>query len=92
MSKKYYTIFTKKEYNFALVNTLRNSQYFSMDSLMDICVTDYPQRKNRFELLYCLLSLSNNNRVFTKFFVSELETVESLSGVFKSANWLEREA
>lgn len=59
---------------------------------MDICVTDYPQRERRFEMLYNLLSLTNNSRFFTKFFVSELDSVDSLSEVFKSANWLEREA
>ncbi len=59
---------------------------------MDICVTDYPQRENRFELLYCFLSNTSNTRFFVKSFVNELGSVSSLCSIFNSANWLEREA
>lgn len=92
VSRNYFTMVLKNEYNLLFATTLKQLQVFSIRSLMDICVTDYPQRNVRFEMLYCYLSLHNNLRVFSKFFVSELDFVQSLCQVFRSANWLEREA
>jgi NADH-quinone oxidoreductase subunit C len=92
VSRRYFTMITKPEYNLRLISLLKSSLVYKVNSLMDICITDYPQRANRFELLYCLLSLTNNVRFFTKFFVSELDSVDSISSIFQSANWLEREA
>lgn len=92
VSRNYFTMVVQKEHNLLFANILKQLQIFSIRSLMDICVTDYPQRPIRFEMLYCYLSLHSNFRVFSKFFVSEVDFVHSLCQVFRSANWLEREA
>ncbi len=92
VSRKYFTLITKVEYLVELAKIFKNSQLFNAKFLMDICVTDYPQRVNRFEVLHCFLSSASNTRFFVKSFVGELGAVASLCEVFQSANWLEREA
>ena len=63
----------------------------SFDVLVDICAVDYPDRKNRFEIVYQLLSISLNLRMKLKLQVKEDEPVESLSNIYPCANWYERE-
>jgi len=60
--------------------------------LVDICGVDYPDRDERFEVVYNLLSLSHNSRVRVKVEVAEDVPVPSVTGVFSCANWWEREA
>lgn len=65
-----------------------NTQY---KSISDICAVDYPTKKNRFEIVYNLLSIQFNNRLRIKVQVNELQSVESITQIFKGANWFERE-
>ena len=60
--------------------------------LMDLCGVDYPEREKRFEVVYNLLSLTHNMRVRVKVEADEETPVPSVSGVFSSATWWEREA
>jgi NADH-quinone oxidoreductase subunit C len=60
--------------------------------LMDVCGADYPQREQRFEVVYNLLSLKHNQRVRVKALTDEATPVPSVVSVFSSANWFEREA
>ncbi len=60
--------------------------------LMDLCGVDYPEREKRFEVVYNLLSLTHNMRVRVKVETDEETPVPSVSGVFSSATWWEREA
>ncbi len=60
--------------------------------LMDLCGVDYPERKKRFDVVYNLLSLTHNMRVRVKVETDEETPVPSVSGVFSSATWWEREA
>jgi NADH:ubiquinone oxidoreductase subunit C len=60
-------------------------------SLIDICVSDFPEKKNRFFLGYSLLSLCYNNRMVVLINNSELNGVFSISSLYNSANWAERE-
>ena len=66
------------------------------DMLMDLCGVDYPERVasggKRFEVVYGLFSTRRFNRLRIKVQVNEGETVPSAVGVFKNANWYEREA
>lgn len=71
--------FFKMNYNFKLVQ------------LLDIWCVDYPGKKYRFEINYLLLSLKYNFRIIFRTSVMENEVVESITNIFKSANWLERE-
>jgi len=59
--------------------------------LMELCGVDYPERENRFEVVYCLLSLSRNIRLKIRVAANERVPVPSVAGVFSSAGWWERE-
>jgi NADH-quinone oxidoreductase subunit C len=59
--------------------------------LMELCGVDYPERENRFEVVYCLLSLSRNIRLKIRVSTNERIPVPSVAGVFSSAGWWERE-
>ena len=65
-----------------------NSQYTILTS---IAATDFLDRFNRFEISYELLSLTLNNRLRIKLLVSETSAVESISPLYNSAKWWERE-
>ena len=58
---------------------------------MDICGVDYPERPQRFEVVYNLLSLVHNNRVTVKVMLDDNSSIPSVSKVFSSADWWERE-
>jgi len=64
---------------------------FSFKVLTDLTAVDYPEREQRFEIIYNLLSLKNNSRVIIKTHVSEDEHLASISGIFSGAVWYERE-
>jgi len=59
---------------------------------MDVTAADYPEREERFEVVYNLLSLSHNMRVRVKVMTDEETPVPSIVEVYSSANWFEREA
>ena len=59
--------------------------------LIDITAVDYPDRDKRFDIVYLLLSLENNLRIVINIDVDEKAAVPSLTKIFPSANWMERE-
>ena len=59
--------------------------------LMDVCGVDFPEREQRFEIVYNLLSLTHNLRIRIKIRCDENASVPTVTGVFSSANWWERE-
>ena len=71
---------------------LRDDVNCRFQQLMDVCGVDYPEREKRFEVVYNLLSLTHNMRVRVKVETDEETPVPSVSGVFSSATWWEREA
>ncbi len=62
-----------------------------MTSLVDITAVDHPERLERFDVVYHLLSMYTNGRVRVKTTVSDSAMVPSLIGVYPAANWFERE-
>jgi NADH-quinone oxidoreductase subunit C len=61
--------------------------------LLDLTCVDYPGRKDRFEMVYHFFSLSNNLRLRVKTRLPDKDpSIDSLTSVWKNANWLEREA
>jgi NADH-quinone oxidoreductase subunit C len=74
-----------------LIAKLRGDPKLKFEQLVDVCGCDYPDRPKRFEVVYHLLSLTNNRRVRIKVQVAEGEAVPSLTPVFESADWYERE-
>ena len=71
---------------------LRNVGNCQFKILIDICGVDYPQRNPRFEVVYNLLSLTQNQRIRIKLLVDEEISVPTATGVYSSAGWFEREA
>ena len=59
--------------------------------LIDITAVDYPEETQRFKIVYLFLSHEFNQRIIISFFISENEVVDSLTSIFPSANWMERE-
>ncbi len=70
---------------------LRDNVICQFTQLIDICGVDYPERAERFEVVYHLLSMKKNTRVRLKVPASEDTPVASLTGVFPCADWFERE-
>jgi NADH-quinone oxidoreductase subunit C len=58
---------------------------------MEIAGVDYPQREERFEVVYHLLSLTKNHRVRVRVSTDEATSVPSVTGLWPVAGWLERE-
>ena len=59
--------------------------------LVDVCGVDWPAREQRFDVVYHLLSMKHNQRVRVKVATDEETAVASVTGVFSSAGWFERE-
>ena len=70
---------------------LRDDGACRFTQLVDVTAADYPSRPERFEVVYNMLSISNNTRVRVKLSASEETLVPSATAVFRSANWFERE-
>jgi len=70
---------------------LRDDARMLFKQLVDLCGVDYPDRIERFEVIYNLLSLKLNRRIRVKVATDENQPVPSVTGVFSSANWYERE-
>ena len=64
---------------------------FAYQQLMEIAGVDYPDRAERFEVVYCLLSLTKNHRVRVHVTTDEATPVPSVTGLWPVAGWLERE-
>ena len=70
---------------------LRDDPRLLFKQLVDLCGVDYPDRPERFEVVYNLLSLKHNRRIRVKVTTDENEPVPSVTSVFSAANWYERE-
>jgi NADH-quinone oxidoreductase subunit C len=71
---------------------LRDDPACKFSVLIDICGVDYPERPERFEVVYHLLSPTQNMRVRIKLMADERSSVPSVCEVYPAANWFEREA
>jgi NADH-quinone oxidoreductase subunit C len=70
---------------------LREAPEASFDMCSDVTATDWPPRAERFDLIYCLYSTRHRHRIRVKAKVAETGPVSTVTGVWPSANWLERE-
>ena len=71
---------------------LRDDVNCQFKMLMELCGVDYPEREDRFDVVYCLLSLTLNQRVKVKIQTNTSSAVPSVANVYSAANWWEREA
>ena len=70
---------------------LKTNKECKFKQLVDITAVDYPQSEKRFKIVYLLLSHENNLRIVINIKIDEKETVPSITKIFPSANWMERE-
>ena len=70
---------------------LRDTPGLEYQQLMEIAGVDYPERAERFDVNYCLLSLTLNRRIIVKVRTDETSPVPSVTGLWPVAGWLERE-
>jgi len=84
------TLITDRDNILAVLTALK--ERFGFQQLLDLCGVDFPDRAERFEVVYHLLSLTRNARVRVKLTTDEVQPVPSATGVFPCADWFEREA
>ena len=70
---------------------LKNNLSTKFKQLVDITAVDYPDETQRFKLTYLLLSHEYNKRIVLSYLINENEVIPSITGIFPSANWMERE-
>ena len=80
-------VFAKAESITRVLAFLRDDVNCRFKQLVDVCGVDYPERTPRFDVVYNLLSLINNNRIRVKVETDEATPVPTATGVFSSANW-----
>lgn len=74
-----------------VIQFLKEDSNFEYQILLDICGADYPSNDKRFEVVYHLLSVTKNSRLRIIVGVNENEFVPSVTSLFMSAGWYERE-
>lgn len=74
-----------------LMQALRDDPRFAFEQIMDICGVDWPERAQRFDVVYNLLSVSRNQRIRVVVATDETTPVPSLRGVWPVVTWWERE-
>ena len=75
----------------AVMTALRDTPGLAYQQLMEIAGVDYPDRAERFEVVYCLLSLTRNHRIRVHLRTDEEQPVPSVTSIWPVAGWLERE-
>ena len=85
------TITVARERIGEVLTKLRDDLDCQFEILIDICGVDYPARKNRFDVVYHLLSPTLNERIRLRAHADEATQVPSIIDVFPGADWFERE-
>jgi len=74
-----------------VVQFLKSNEKSKFRQLIDIAGVDYPEEEKRFQLVYLFLSHENNNRIKISIRFEIDQTISSITKIFPSANWMERE-
>ena len=70
---------------------LKTNSTTKFRQLIEITAVDYPEKEQRFRMIYLLLSHENNSRILIDYYLNENKIVPSITNIFPSANWMERE-
>ena len=70
---------------------LKTNTLTKFRQLIEVTAVDYPEKEQRFRMVYLLLSHENNSRILIDYFIKENKIVPSITNIFPSANWMERE-
>jgi NADH-quinone oxidoreductase subunit C len=87
----YLAIETEIEEIVKVILFLKTNEKCKFRQLTDITAVDYPRKEKRFKLVYLLLSHENNHRLIINSNIKEKTIVPSITKIFPSANWMERE-
>ena len=74
-----------------VISFLKTNNETKFRQLIEITAVDYPENENRFKMVYLLLSHEYNQRIIIDYSIKENEVISSLTSIFPSANWMERE-
>ena len=74
-----------------VIQFLKSNESCKFKQLIDIAGVDYPEKEKRFELIYLFLSHENNVRIKLLIRFEINQTINSITKIFSSANWMERE-
>ena len=70
---------------------VKTNKFTKFRQLIDLTVVDYPESNQRFKIVYLFLSHEFNQRMVLNYFINENEVIPSITSIFPSANWMERE-
>ena len=82
---------TESKYLMDVSLFIKNSRNTKFRQLIDVTAVDYPEKTQRFKMVYLFLSHEFNFRIILSYFINENEVISSLTSIFPSANWMERE-
>jgi len=85
-----YLIIDKEDLN-EVTLFLKANKDTKFRQLIDITAVDYPENSKRFKMVYLFLSHEFNQRILISYLINENEVIPSLTKIFPSANWMERE-
>lgn len=85
------TLLVQRDAIVDVLRALRDTPGLEYQQLMEIAGVDYPERPERFEVVYHLLSLTMNRRIRVKLSTDEATAVPSVTSLWPVAGWLERE-
>ncbi len=86
------TLEAQRDQIVSVLTLLRDGADFRFQQLIDLCGADYPDRAERFDVVYHLLSLTQNLRVRIRVTTDEAQPVPTVRDVYPNADWYEREA
>ncbi|MDB9719082.1 NADH-quinone oxidoreductase subunit C [Candidatus Pelagibacter sp.] len=70
---------------------IKSNENTKFRQLIDITVVDYPEKAQRFKVVYLFLSHEFNQRIILSYLINENEVIQSLTAIYPAANWMERE-
>ena len=82
---------TDKDHLIDICLFLKTDNDTKFRQLIDITVVDYPERNQRFDVVYLFLSHEFNQRLILSYSITENEVISSLTSIYPAANWMERE-
>jgi NADH/F420H2 dehydrogenase subunit C len=91
ITKQEVTCIVKADCVVRVIDFLKNHVNAQYRVLIDVCGVDRPDQSARFEVVYHFLSIQYNSRIRIKVAIDEKSSIESITSVFESANWWERE-
>ena len=86
-----YELHIDAKHLFKVSKVIKDFEKLKFNQLMDITAVDFPDKEDRFEMVYIFLSINLKARLIIKFSINEEISIDSLSPIFPSANWYERE-